>query len=359
MRKRSHWNVKKTTTTDHHIIDWVTLESQGEIASPPSIDHLVKRGSGNAPLAELEKRGVELGPPGTVPIPRANLDYLNTVVEKRAPYIESAGSQSKRDKVLGGRSWYVTANQTIPNHGGNAYFSLYRPYVSNNNDYSLMQQAITRSDVNGGQTLEVGWIHYPNQKSQPHLFTYYTTNGYSAIGDNIGGWNQDVAGWVQYDATVFPGTVYDVSVEGGVQNELWLFYWLYKGNWWLYVNSKAIGYYPAKLFMNDINSITLANESDIIYYYGAVYQADGSLPTTDMGSGRFAETGKGHAAYMHNLNYMDTNKATMSFKGNFTDSDSTMYNHVNFVAPVAHSVPSDWESYAYLGGPGAGSVTGG
>lgn len=40
------------------------------------------------------------------------------------------------------------------------------------------------------QTVEAGWIVYPDRFGgdyNPHLFTYYTTNGYGKEGDNIGG----------------------------------------------------------------------------------------------------------------------------------------------------------------------------
>lgn len=68
---------------------------------------------------------------------------------------------------------------------------------------SLIQTALaqTNAQMPGNpsqttmQTVEAGWVALPCQVSQPHLFTYYTINGYQTQGDNIGGWNRDYKGW--------------------------------------------------------------------------------------------------------------------------------------------------------------------
>ena len=69
--------------------------------------------------------------------------------------------------------------------------------------------------------MEAGWQEFQDLTGDwvPHLFTYYTTNGYSDDGDNKGGYNRDVDGWVQYDDTIFPGTTFTpVTAHGVVRN---------------------------------------------------------------------------------------------------------------------------------------------
>jgi hypothetical protein len=251
LRKRAGLNVVKTTVTEANTIDWIPIESQGEIASPPPPRAIKRDATSNAttPISELEVPGAELGPPGTVPVPRVNLDYLTqaTALKGGLPNLES----SQHDKrQYSGDHWYVSSNQNVNNLGGTATFSMFDAYVQNSGDFSLLQTAVVKSNVPipnnpssiGSQTLEAGWINYPAQVSQPHLFTYFTTDGYQGSGDYVGGWNQDVKGWVQTDSSYFPGTVFvPVSVDGGVQDELQLGYQLYQGNWWLWCINRWIG----------------------------------------------------------------------------------------------------------------------
>ncbi|CZR65436.1 uncharacterized protein PAC_15336 [Phialocephala subalpina] len=355
LRRRANLNVRQTTITNTTTIDWVPLDSQAStIATPPALK-TVYAGNLSKPISELQQPGAQLGPPGTVPIPQVSTEYLANVASKGLPEIRSSGSKSKSKRQYAGNHWYATSDQGVANIGGSAIYSLFKAFVNNNGDFSLLQTAVTKSDTNGGQTLEAGWINYPNQVSAPHLFTYYTTDGYASQGDNVGGWNQDVAGWVQYDSEIFPGTVFSPnSVDGGDQYELEIQYLLYQGNWWLWVLDRWIGYYPATLFSNGISGTTLATGSDVIYYYGEIYQSEGPLTTTDMGSGEFAQTGFGKSAYIHNMVYTDTGGNSQDYTAGFGDSDSSRYNHANVV-----SSGTTWGSYVYLGGPGAGGVVGG
>jgi hypothetical protein len=48
------------------------------------------------------------------------------------------------------------------------------------------------------------------------LFVFCTVNNYTSRGNNIGGWNREVAGWVQYDSQIYPGVTFaPLSVIGG------------------------------------------------------------------------------------------------------------------------------------------------
>jgi hypothetical protein len=351
LRRRANMNVVQTTSTDDNTIDWVPIESQGEIATPPPARNVSS--TGLKPVAELQQPGAKLGPSGTVPIPQINSTYMANSASKSLPEMRTTDSKAKRQYA--GQHWYVSSNQGVTNLGGSATYSLYKAFVNNNADFSLLQTAVTKSNTNGGQTLEAGWINYPNQVSAPHLFTYFTTDGYASNADNKGGWNQDVAGWVQVDSEIFPGTVFSPnSVDGGAQYEMEIMYYLYSGNWWLWVLDRWIGYYPARLFSNGISGVTLATGSDNIFYYGEIYQSEGALTTTDMGSGEFASAGSGHAAYIKNMNYIDTNTYLQDYNANYWDSDSSRYSHDQHLLSG-----TDAGSYVYLGGPGAGGVIGG
>ncbi|TVY29144.1 hypothetical protein LHYA1_G002679 [Lachnellula hyalina] len=361
---RAGLDILKTTVTDTHTLDWIPIDSQGTIASAPPLP--ARRTNGSTPTVELMQPGAEVGPLGSVPIPRVNpkLQASTNRITKQLPATNhSAQKQEQKSKrQYSGNHWYVSSDQSVANIGGSAIFSIFAPYVQSSEDFSLLQTAVTRNNVpipnnpssSGSQTLEAGWINYPNQVSSPHLFTYFTTCAYQCSGDNKGGWNADQAGWIQVNNKYYPGTVFvPNSVDGGAQYEIQIEYQLYQGNWWLYVIDTWIGYYPASIFSagEADASVTLAAGSDTIFYYGEVFNNENALTTTDMGSGEFAAAGAGKAAYMRNMVYQDAKSGFHDYTGGFWNSDIARYTN------DAHlSSGTNWGSYVYLGGPGAGGI---
>ncbi|KAF2657039.1 hypothetical protein K491DRAFT_691406 [Lophiostoma macrostomum CBS 122681] len=205
------------------------------------------------------------------------------------------------------------------------------------------------------QTVESGWINYPGQIASPHLFTFFTTDGYASNADNKGGWNRDVAGWVQYDSSIFPGTSFSpLSTRGGTQYEIKIEWLLSSGNWWLFVLDRWIGYYPATLFGagTDAGS-SLQTQGNAINYYGEIYDSHPQLTTTDMGSGNWPEAGWQQSAYIRNMVYTDLNGNDQRYDGSAGQvvSDTNRYR----MTPHYQDTGS-WSSYMYLGGPGAGGV---
>ena len=369
--------VKTTTSPSGQVIDWVSRESQGNIASSPPLPHR-KRTIGNKvqpkPKPMLSGDDVEVGPEGTVPM--ARLNTTKPLAKKMLPNTSlptknsqfTCGNNTDPDAATSydGVHWYASSAQAVNSLGGQGTFSMYDAYVENPSDFSLLQTAVIRYNVpvagSGStttQTVEAGWINYPDQISAPHLFTFFTTNGYSADGANIGGWNTDQAGWVQVDSTIFPGTEFTpLSTIGGAQYELEIEYLLYEGNWWLYVIDRWIGYYPASLFtIGGVNSAdTLQTMSSQINFYGEIFNSETSETTTDMGSGEFPSTGFGYSGYIHSIAYTDTAGTSQSYVGaaQIIISDSTRYSmNTDFNSGTT------WGSYLYLGGPGAGGVVNG
>ncbi|KAI0185419.1 carboxyl-terminal proteinase [Xylaria flabelliformis] len=358
--------VATTTTSDGQVIDWVLPESQtgSNLASPPPapLGKRTLQANDAAIRAFIASDPGRQGPNGTVPIPRSS----GTRPPKRLPSKQDHESLAKIDAAADGNAgqhWYASSGQSVTNHGGKGTFSLFKAFVQSNSDFSLLQTAVIRNGAahagTGGvtQTVEAGWINYPNQISAPHLFSYYTTDGYASEGDNIGGWNRDHAGWVQVDSTLYPGVTFSpLSTDGGAQYELEIGYFLSGGNWWLWCMGKYIGYYPASLFSQGVNAAdTLADHSDLIDFYGEIYNSETALTTTDMGSGEFPNTGFGKSAYIHNILYINTDGNYVDYNGanNLIVSDTSRYN----IAPTWSSGTS-WGSYFYLGGPGAGGQIG-
>src|SRR5262249_61553072 len=134
--------------------------------------------------------------------------------------------------------------------------------------------ALARGSGGSKQTVEAGHQEYKDRYGDwvPHLFIYYTTNGYTSSGDNIGGYNQDVDGWVQYSPYIYPEALSSpLSSSGGTQYIMNLKWQLWAGNWWLRVNGRWIGYYPASLFA----TFGLRNEAEKTAWYGEVVDSAG------------------------------------------------------------------------------------
>ncbi|KAI0539513.1 hypothetical protein GGR58DRAFT_235226 [Xylaria digitata] len=356
--------IATTTTSDGQIVDWVLPQSQtgSNLASPPPAPASKRSVDSNTIRALLAKDLGNQGPNGTVPIPRSS---GVTKATKRLPTKQDDGvlKISAADASYAGQHWYASSGQSVTNKGGKGTFSLFKAYTQSGADFSLLQTAVIRNGAaHAGtgtvtQTVEAGWINYPNQVSAPHLFSYFTTNGYSQDADNVGGWNRDHAGWVQVDSQIYPGIAFaPLSVDGGAQYELEIGYYLSGGNWWLWCLDRYIGYYPASLFSQGVNAAdTLADHSDVIDFYGEIYNSETALTTTDMGSGEWPSTGYGKSAYIHNIYYINSNENYVDYNGQnqLVISDSGRYN----ILPTWSSGTS-WGSYFYLGGPGAGGAIG-
>ncbi|CAI6336915.1 unnamed protein product [Periconia digitata] len=352
-------DVRHTTeTAEGGIVDWIPIQSQvpnGNVASPPPLPIYNTMATFNT--STPQPYDSEKGPEGTVPILRS----ARASVNKQPP--PGIGSENDHVKRAVGDHWYASSAQTVANHGGSASYSLFKAYTESGADFSLLQAAIIRTGVpkpgdNGQQitqTVEAGWINYPNQVAAPHLFVFFTTNGYSAQGNNIGGWNRDVAGWVQTDNTIFPGVSFNpLSSRGGSQYDLSIRWYLYQGNWWLSVLDRYIGYYPASLFGAGTDaSRSLQQEASHINYYGEIYDSHPQLTRTDMGSGNWPESGFGQSGYIRNMVYTDTSNVDRTYDGSrgIIISDANRYRMT-----ASWNSGSNWGSYFYLGGPGAGGV---
>lgn len=364
-KKQRNLKIVKTTKTESgQIIDWIDMKEQvpsGKIATPPALPKFDKSNAKEdekIATFELEMKGVEKGPEGTVPVLRKNLEdyhynqslhnYLSKYQKESRTLLFNDGHEIQ---VPGdGAHDYASTSQAVTCYGGEFSCSAFDPYVEHTNEFSLLQVALVRGSGNSRQTIEAGWQEYKDLYGDwvPHLFIFYTTNNYTSSGDNKGGYNRDVDGWVQYSSSIYPGATFTpYSIRGGAQYYMQFKYQLYKGNWWLAVNNQWIGYYPASLF----STTGLRSKADKIDFYGEIVDAasHAGLTKTDMGSGYWPEYRWQWAAYLRNLKYQSATGGTMKdYNGTSYVSDIGQYDletHMNS--------GSSWGSYFWLGGPGA------
>lgn len=102
---------------------------------------------------------------------------------------------------------------------------------------------------------------------------------------------------------------------------------------------------------------TLQSGSDVVLWYGEIYNSPEYVTTTDMGSGHFPEDGFGKAAYIRGIYVIDTGDNAYQYSPN----TGNVISDANRYRLQSHWVSGEgsWGSYMYLGGPGAGGVIGG
>jgi hypothetical protein len=375
-RRRENLHIVATTKTKSgQVLDWIPRESQPgfrkDVTPPPhSVMPMssppVREGGRRIERAqfELEHDKGARGPDGTVPVLRKDLSKiridrpLNEYFSKR----RGRGHISTRLRNFvapppeeGGNHRYAESLQNTFNFGGEGFISVYDPYTESSDDFSLMQIGIINDEAGYIQSAEAGIQEMQDIYGDwvPHLFVYYTTNGYSSEGDNQGGYNQDHDGWVQYDGSVYPGATFsNVSTPDGPQYNIFIKYQFWQGNWWLRAGDLWLGYYPGSVYEGNRSVFSsLGDHANIIGFWGEVFDSDdvSGLTSTTMGSGYWAENEWPWAAFQRNLRFQDRAGGMHDF-----NADSSVVDSPNMYDLEMHMLSgTDWGSYQWLGGPGA------
>gem|GEM_PF-781921 len=365
--------VLTTTTPRGQTLDWIPIESQvqdGKIATPPPPPHILPPDNlSRAAEFELENPNAQRGPAGTVPVVRKNLAALHETTTLPEYLSKRGGLKVNGQRVKGLADpnpkgyFHATSGQKTSLLGCSTWLNIWDPYVETSSDHSLMQCGLQNYDNPQLQSLEGGWTvdQGLNGDWQPHLFVYYTTNGYSQDGDNLGGYNQDVDGWVQYSSVIYPGAGWSpLSSQGGGQYGFTFLYQLYENNWWVWVQGATgqwVGYYPSWLFFGGPGKSefsTLGAVAEWVGFWGEVYSAlsNPNLTTDQMGSGRKAEAGFSHACFQKNLLIL-TSGSWVNHNGSSSSEDPSKFDiqlHMNSDGPFG--------SYFYAGGPDATVLAG-
>jgi len=356
--------IMRTRTPGGIEIDWVPLESQyggrspadpPDEDSPPRIEHGERRVE--LMTFELEKEGAERGPRGTVPLLRTPIDRITPTVGlndwlakgARANRVAPAGKADGYEVPGTDVHKHVYTSQRVTCYGTEGNINAWDPYTEWSDEFSLGQLWLIRGSGSGQQTLEVGHQEYRDLYGDwvPHLFLFYTTNGYTSQGDNKGGYNTDVNGWVQYASTIHPGCLSSpLSQWDGTQFIMALKVQLWQGNWWVKVNGTWIGYYPASLY----STSGLRDHADRLDWGGEVVDSADHAGTTDtdMGNGHWPYEGWQRCAFMNNLRYQSTTSGAMS---DYNGSAAAEY-------PACYGIEShmqsgsNWDSYFWWGGSG-------
>lgn len=371
--------VATTRTPLGQVLDWIPIESQlghGRLADPPdrgsvSLARIEREPADRGERArrpfrlmefELGRRGVERGPEGTVPVVRRDIDRITTA-KSLADLLAKHGRAMRLQPDSAGAEIafpedatthkYAYSAQNVACWGTEGNINAWDPYCEHADEFSLGQCALARGAGSTKQTIETGHQQYRDLYGDwvPHLFIFYTTNGYASSGDGIGGYNQDVDGWVQYSSRVYPEALSSpVSVLGGAQYVMNLKWQLWQGNWWLRVNGEWMGYYPASLF----GARRLRARAAKVGWYGEIVDAGAHAGTTrtDMGNGHWPYEGWQRCAFMSNLMYQSNSAGSMARYA----PDSVWASHPNCYDIEGHfDNTGSWGPYFWWGGSGRNS----
>ena len=162
----------------------------------------MRSGRQNSVGFELDDPKVKRGPAGTVPILRPDLSRLTRTVALKDFHLKRGGllvnkhrpNKQPSDPNPAGY-FHDTDSQSGTFYGWEGNLNVWDPSINipsaPGDDHSILQVWLQNYDkpqlhsVEGGWTVDQGL----NGDSHPHLFTYYTNNGYTANGDNQGGYN--------------------------------------------------------------------------------------------------------------------------------------------------------------------------
>jgi Neprosin len=370
--------VKTTKTPSGQTVDWIPIESQvtrGKIASPPPAHVLPARVEDKhrpvKPVSfDLDDLKVERGPAGTVPVVRPNISQLTRTVELK-DYLTKKGGllvNRQRRRLVEPTDpdpagyFHDIDNQDGTFYGWDGFLNVWDPKINtpagNGGDHSILQAWLQNYDKPERQSLEGGWTvdQSLNGDTQPHIFTYYTTNGYKKDGDNLGGYNRLHKGWIQYSPSVFPGIrINGLSTFGGGQTDVSMKFQLYREpnsndvNWWVAVQGIWMGYYPATLYNGG-----LGKKVEWIGSGGEVYSSLKNPESTkdQMGSGWQAQAGWTKAAFLRNLrNQSDMNGAMVNNNGFPSEDAATSGGADPYTIQMDMESGTTWGSYFYVGGP--------
>lgn len=368
-------SVSRSFVLDNRYFDCIDIEKQPSLggrplASPPSAE---TEEPPNAPGGSTEPK-TPIGSPLTqnlkdsfgnaISCPGGTIPFARLTLERITAYPTLAGFFAKSTNGAGRASsspglqelqdrgptvephLYAFSYQQVTNYGGHSFLNVWNPV----GDFSLSQQWYVGSSGSTTQTVEGGWIVYPQHFSKEAvLFIFYTPDDYTT-----GCYNLECKGFVQVNNTwTLGGTFAQYSVTGGAQRGFDLQWKLSGNNWWLYLRNTnasydAVGYYPTSLY----NGGQMSKNAQVIEYGGEVTRFTTTDVWPQMGSGMFPSKGYSEAAYQNTIYYIPNNGSTTVGVWASLFKDVIGSNACWDINITESAQGGAWGTYFFFGGPG-------
>ncbi|XP_024641025.1 uncharacterized protein [Medicago truncatula] len=247
---RSH--VKSIQTKSGYIVDCVDIHKQ------PAFDHLLLKNHKLQRKPTFERKINETSaatsptkhaygfekvrcPKGTVPIRRIIKDDLI-----RGKSLFNEHSLNENDGAISHYANVFLNSKGGPYYGVGGTTSVYNPEVVKGQS-SAGHVFVQNGEGDGTNKIVVGWHVSPllYNDGGTYIYSVWTPDNFKT-----GCYNMLCPGFIQTDQSYYPGMdVGETSTYGGVMIELPIsLHQDEKGNWWLHVVDKDIGYFPAALF---------------------------------------------------------------------------------------------------------------
>jgi hypothetical protein len=306
---------------------------------------------------------------GTIPIRRLTAEDLSRFAtlqdmfaKGRGRPFKSGGSDTPSPKFYE----HAGSSQNVTNWGLQFFMNIWSP-TTNSSDHSISQMWVLNSAVT--DSAEAGWTVDPSQfgDNRPHLFIYWTDNGYNAPGvsGNAGCYNLNCTGFVQTDKSVTLGGAYTSTSSSGATQWWAEVTWAKAsatGSWWFFYQGKPIGYIPASKYTHGLQT-----QADLVQFGGEVNSPNnppgGTHTTTQMGSGKFSSAGCAEAAFQSHVQYVNTSYNTVDVTptGNIEDTVTSCYDYSTGYENSSTcyiGVQSAFQNgyFQFFGGPGYSST---
>jgi hypothetical protein len=354
-RYRGYRILATTQTYVGDIVDWIDPATvPGSDAVPPPPVKVTFPDGVEPMLTEIEAYPELRGPEGSIAMIRPTFtayvrgDTAAVDLDDFITRYQVLGQPAGQFRLYGGYS------QAVANRGGVGTYNAWATGSIEARSFSLLELNSFCLGSNPATDLEfVGIVMSRDQanfgNSTLRLQVEFATAG-GSTGNNIGGWNGLVSGFVAAAGAYAPGfALTPLSTAGGTQYDRRFELQLFNGNWWINDQGTWIGYYPGTLF-NLINT-----SACLISWYGEVFDPSPTDWTAnDMGSGQFASGAFGQSGYIRLPFYIDSSGVSQWPAAGLTaPRDTACYTTSNMLTDVS----ADWTRYFYLGGPG-GDATG-
>jgi len=282
---------------------------------------------------------------GTIPMRRVTLEEMSRFGSLEAFFRKTPFPVGSPEDLAAKATYvhkYAHAYQNVKNYGGNSLLNVWSPAINTakNQIFSLSQHWYVGGSGAKLQTVEGGWQAYPAKYSTTKsvLFIYWTADAYN----HTGCYNLDCTAFVQTNSNWhLGGTWTNYSSKGGTQWEFQMQWYLYQGNWWLFIQGDAVGYYPGSKF----GSGQLSKWATEVDFGG---ETVGTTSWPPMGSGGFAKTGFKQAAYQRQIFYIKTPGTSKWTSLTAVQNSPKCYT----LKLTPSSSGGDWGTYFYFGGPG-------
>ncbi|KAK1413376.1 hypothetical protein QVD17_35148 [Tagetes erecta] len=356
--------VKSIMSPDGDIIDCVRISHQLAFDHPLLKNHTIKTRPSyypnwakddNARMNTSKETFIQLWhskgkcPEGTIPVRRTKKkDVLrfNSVKSYRKKMSSFPASSSTDPAFVDVRSGHehVIASTLGTFYGSKATFNVWNPHVQEQMEFSLGQLWILAGPDSVINTIEAGWHvdPYLYGDTNTRLFIFWTNDGYQVNAC----YNLLCSGFVQTSNEIAIGGSLSTSKLDGSQSDITIFIWKEKkeGDWWMKVDGKVIGYWPATLFSY------LRESASRLDWGGEVINlnTNGQHTTTQMGNGYFPQKGLEKASYIKQIQTVDESITLR------TPQDLKVFADRMSCYDIVKGVNNDdnWGSHFFYGGPG-------